>query len=162
MTFLGPQSLLTLYSAGYISWYELFQIKEGLGPKHSLLGYNFGPKLKPHVVRSAKNLTAVPSTYEEVHELASKLDFFCWEFVFFHLEKVSWSLQATTIQGKLDTGCLILKRKILNGSEGPKDKYFSLIMVPSGFKRIALLCFINQFSKKMTFPNLSSLWQKRC
>ena len=98
-----------MYSAGYISWYELFQIKEGLGPKHSLLGYNFGPKLKPHVVRSAKNLTAVPSTYEEVHELASKLDFFCWEFVFFHLEKVSWSLQATTI-----VWCLQLRWKHRN------------------------------------------------
>ena len=34
-------------------------------------------------------------------------------------------------------------------------------MVPSGFRRIAHLCFINQFSKKMTSPGLNSLRQKK-
>ena len=34
-------------------------------------------------------------------------------------------------------------------------------MVPSGFRRCGYLCFINQFSKKMTSAGLNSLWQKK-
>ena len=33
-------------------------------------------------------------------------------------------------------------------------------MVASGFRRFGNLCFINQFSKKMTFAGLNSLQQK--
>ena len=33
-------------------------------------------------------------------------------------------------------------------------------MVPSGFRRFGNLCFINQFSKKMTSAGLNSLQQK--
>ena len=36
----------------------------------------------------------------------------------------------------------------VNGSEGWKDQQSYEVMVPSGFRRIAYLCFINQFSKK--------------
>ena len=32
---------------------------------------NFGPKLKPHVGRSAKKMTVVPSIYKDVHELCN-------------------------------------------------------------------------------------------
>ena len=33
---------------------NIFKIKEGHGQKNPPLGCNFGPKLKPHVGRSAK------------------------------------------------------------------------------------------------------------
>ena len=38
------------------------------GPKNPPTGCNLGPKFPPHVGRSPKKLTAVPSIYKEVHE----------------------------------------------------------------------------------------------
>ena len=52
------------------------------------------------------------------------------------------------------TGCLIVKRVKLNGSEGKKDQDFFLTMVPRGFMSSGHLGFINQFSKKEHYDEM--------
>ena len=56
---------------------NFLRLKKGHGPKNQPPGCNFGLKLTPHVHMWAdhlKKMTAVPSTYKEVHALP---DGFC-------------------------------------------------------------------------------------